>query len=38
MMKARISMFENVDRQNAVRIKDDDEIHLFFVKPLFEIK
>lgn len=38
MMKDRISMFENVDRQNAVRIKDDNEINLFFVKLFFEIK
>lgn len=37
-MKDRISMFENVDRQNAVRIKDDNEINLFFVKLFFEIK
>lgn len=38
MMKDRISMFKNVDRQNAVRIKDDNEINLFFVKLFFEIK
>lgn len=37
-MKDRISMFKNVDRQNAVRIKDDNEINLFFVKLFFEIK